>query len=63
MPLTTAEKRAAFRALHREGCFVIPNPWDVGSARMLQPRDLWRWRRPVRVMPGAPAGRLRSDAR
>ena len=36
MPLSTAEKRAAFRALHQQGCFVIPNPWDVGSARMLQ---------------------------
>ncbi len=24
-----------FRALHREGCFVIPNPWDTGSARLL----------------------------
>jgi len=33
---TAAEKRAAFRALHEEGCFVLPNPWDVGSARMLQ---------------------------
>lgn len=32
----TASKRAAFRALHRSGCFVLPNPWDVGSARMLQ---------------------------
>ena len=32
---TAAEKRAAFRDLHREGCFLIPNPWDVGSARML----------------------------
>jgi 2-methylisocitrate lyase-like PEP mutase family enzyme len=29
-------KRAAFRALHEQGCFVLPNPWDVGSARMLQ---------------------------
>ena len=27
-----AARRAAFRALHREGCFVLPNPWDVGSA-------------------------------
>ena len=26
----------AFRALHRSGCFVIPNPWDVGSARALE---------------------------
>lgn len=25
-----------FRALHREGCFVMPNPWDRGSARILQ---------------------------
>ncbi len=33
---TTAEKRAAFRALHAQGCFVIPNPWDAGSARLLQ---------------------------
>jgi 2-methylisocitrate lyase-like PEP mutase family enzyme len=24
-----------FRRLHRSGCFVIPNPWDVGSARLL----------------------------
>jgi 2-methylisocitrate lyase-like PEP mutase family enzyme len=30
------EKRAAFRKLHDSGCFVIPNPWDVGSARALQ---------------------------
>lgn len=33
---TPEEKRARFRALHETGCFVIPNPWDVGSARMLQ---------------------------
>ena len=33
---TTAEKRATFRKLHEAGCFVIPNPWDVGSARYLQ---------------------------
>lgn len=31
-----AEKRATFRRLHESGCFVIPNPWDVGSAIMLQ---------------------------
>jgi 2-methylisocitrate lyase-like PEP mutase family enzyme len=30
------EKRAAFRKLHDSGCFVIPNPWDIGSARALQ---------------------------
>src|SRR5580693_4343832 len=36
MATTVAEKRAKFRSLHQEGCFVIPNPWDAGSARMLQ---------------------------
>ncbi len=28
-------RRAAFRKLHESGCFVIPNPWDVGTARYL----------------------------
>ena len=33
---TTLEKAAAFRALHeRPGAFVIPNPWDAGTARLL----------------------------
>jgi len=31
-----ADKRHAFQQLHLVGCFVIPNPWDVGSARFLQ---------------------------
>ena len=31
-----ADKRRTFRSLHASGCFVIPNPWDVGSARFLQ---------------------------
>src|ERR671918_3174092 len=31
-----AARRHTFRALHEQGCFVIPNPWDVGSARYLQ---------------------------
>ncbi|HVT56159.1 MAG TPA: isocitrate lyase/phosphoenolpyruvate mutase family protein [Xanthobacteraceae bacterium] len=35
MPSIT-EKRATFHALHKSGCFVIPNPWDIGSARYLQ---------------------------
>ena len=35
MPRTVAEKRDAFRALHASGCFMLPNPWDVGSARYL----------------------------
>ena len=33
---SVADKRRVFRQLHEAGCFVIPNPWDVGSARMLQ---------------------------
>jgi 2-methylisocitrate lyase-like PEP mutase family enzyme len=36
MPLTTADKRANFRKLHESGCFVIPNPFDVGTAKALQ---------------------------
>ncbi len=31
-----ADKRRTFQQLHLAGCFVIPNPWDVGSARFLQ---------------------------
>jgi 2-methylisocitrate lyase-like PEP mutase family enzyme len=31
-----ADKRRAFLRLHQHGCFAIPNPWDVGSARYLQ---------------------------
>src|SRR5580692_5353525 len=33
---TLGEKRAAFRKLHESGCFVLPNPWDIGTARMFQ---------------------------
>ena len=36
MAMITADKRAAFHKMHESGCFVIPNPWDVGSARALQ---------------------------
>jgi len=36
MSRTVVEKRAAFKALHTSGCFVLPNPWDAGSARYLQ---------------------------
>ena len=31
-----ADKRRTFRQLHERGCFLIPNPWDIGSARLLQ---------------------------
>ncbi len=33
---STADKRRALRKLHESGCFVIPNPWNVGTARYLQ---------------------------
>lgn len=32
----TAAKRKTFRELHQSGCFVLPNPWDIGTARYLQ---------------------------
>jgi 2-methylisocitrate lyase-like PEP mutase family enzyme len=34
-PMTTNSAVAEFRRLHESGCFVMPNPWDVGSARVL----------------------------
>lgn len=36
MAMDLATRRAAFRSLHKEGCFVLPNPWDVGSGRRLE---------------------------
>jgi methylisocitrate lyase len=36
MAASISEKRDAFRRLHETGCFVLPNPWDVGSAIHLQ---------------------------
>jgi 2-methylisocitrate lyase-like PEP mutase family enzyme len=35
-PQDMSARRTVFRELHRSGCFVIPNPWDRGSARYLQ---------------------------
>src|SRR5439155_17917967 len=32
----TDDRVAAFRRLHSSGCFVMPNPWDAGSARALE---------------------------
>jgi 2-methylisocitrate lyase-like PEP mutase family enzyme len=34
MPRSIEEKRADFQQLHRAGIFLLPNPWDVGSARL-----------------------------
>ena len=36
MPVTTESKRATFHKMHVSGCFVLPNPFDVGSAKALQ---------------------------
>jgi 2-methylisocitrate lyase-like PEP mutase family enzyme len=36
MPITAADKRVTFRKMHEKGCFALPNPWDVGSAKALQ---------------------------
>lgn len=36
MQIDLKTKRANFRELHEAGCFVLPNPWDVGSARRLE---------------------------
>lgn len=36
MTIELSAKRAAFRRLHESGCFVLPNPWDAGSARLLE---------------------------
>jgi len=36
MSQTTSHKRETFRRLHEAGCFVLPNPWDVGSAKILE---------------------------
>jgi 2-methylisocitrate lyase-like PEP mutase family enzyme len=33
--LRTSEQRRIFRTLHEHGCFALPNPWDIGSARYL----------------------------
>lgn len=35
MAVSSKDKRAVFRTLHESGCFVLPNPWDIGSARLL----------------------------
>lgn len=33
--MTLVARNQAFHDLHQQGCFVIPNPWDAGSARMM----------------------------
>ncbi len=33
---SVSDKRSTYQALHKSGCFVIPNPWNIGTARYLQ---------------------------
>jgi 2-methylisocitrate lyase-like PEP mutase family enzyme len=35
-PSNFTARRTAFRQLHKSGCFAIPNPWDIGTARYLR---------------------------
>src|SRR5438477_8934 len=35
MAVSVAQRREDFFKLHESGCFVLPNPWDAGSARLL----------------------------
>ena len=39
--MSIVRARAAFRKLHADGCFVIPNPWDIGTARYLRHCGFW----------------------
>lgn len=32
--MSLLQRHMAFEALHQRGCFIIPNPWDAGTARM-----------------------------
>ncbi len=36
MKTSVDEKRKIFRDLHKDGCFILPNPWDAGSAKILE---------------------------
>src|ERR1041385_5251551 len=55
-----AARHAAFRKLHESGCFVIPNPWDIGSAR--HPRPLGFKARATTSPPVSFSFGLRDDA-
>ena len=47
-----ADKASTFRALHeRPGAFVIPNPWDAGTAKLLAAIGLPGW---AAASPGEP---------
>ena len=57
--MTATERRARFRALHRrEQLFVMPNPWDIGSASSSRSPASRRWRRRA---PGSPGRSVAID--
>ena len=57
MAATQNDKAARFRALHEApGAFVIPNPWDAGSARFWPGSGSRRWPRPAGRRPASSAG-------
>ena len=56
---TQTEKGSRFRALHqRDRAFIIPNPWDAGTARLLARMALRRWPPPPPAMPSPPDCRM-----
>jgi hypothetical protein len=58
MDASQSERAQAFRALHeRPGAFVIPNPWDVGTARILASTNS-----PTASTGPAPSSRASSNA-
>ena len=60
---TQIQKVEAFRALHaRPQAFIIPNPWDVGTARMLAKLGFERLQRQARAMRSPPACRTTGSA-
>lgn len=54
-PQDVSARRRSFRQLHASGCFVIPNPWDPGSANYLEKLGFRHWPAPVRALPGGTA--------
>mgnify|MGYP001256688030 CR=1 FL=1 len=60
--MTPTDRCLVFRRLHESGCFVIPNPWDLGSARLLagMARDKKGVAHNPRFVLPAAAGRIRT---
>ena len=62
MTQTTSQKRERFAELHKApGCFVMPNPFDVGSAKYLASLVSRHLRRRARGWPSPPGGRTAAS--